>query len=277
MLTGDWLAGDWLALMGLAVTLGARHGLDADHLAAIDGLTRFNARSRPTLARWCGVLFSLGHGAVVVAIAVAVGTVVRQWEVPSWVADLGAWISIAFLFALGLMNLTTVLRADPSEVVRPAGLKSGWLGRLQQTESPWLVAGVGALFALSFDTMSQAALFALMGAQLGSALHAAALGLMFMFGMLVMDGINGLWISRLIARADGIARVASRTMGLAVAGLSLFVAMFGAGRYFSPALDAWTDGKELAIGIAVIVILGLSFLVSVRLARPALSGTYSRT
>lgn len=271
-------AGDWLAVLTLAFTLGLKHGLDADHLATIDGLTRFNAQVRPALARWCGVLFSLGHGAVVVAIAVTIGTMAQHWQVPAWAVDVGAWISIAFLFALGFLNLANVLRADPSEVVRPAGLKSGWLARLQHTDSPWLVAAVGALFALSFDTMSQAALFALMGARFGGSLHATALGLAFMFGMLAMDGVNGLWISRLLARADGVARIASRTMGLAVSGLSLMVAALGAGRYFSPAVDAWSDGKELAIGIAVIVILGSSFLVAVRLARPAItSGSWSRT
>jgi high-affinity nickel-transport protein len=264
-------AGDWMAFVALALTLGLKHGLDADHLATIDGLTRFNAATRPALARWCGVLFSAGHGAVVVAIAVTVGTVARQWQVPAWAVDLGAWISIALLVALGLLNLATVLRTDPCDVVRPMGLKSGWLARLQRTDSPWLVAAVGALFALSFDTMSQAAFFALAGAQFGSALHAAALGLAFLFGMLVMDGINGLWISRLLARADGIARVASRTMGLAVAGLSLAVALFGAARYLSPAVAAWTDGKELAFGVGALAIVALSFLLAVHLARPALT------
>lgn len=271
-------AGDWVALVALAFTLGLKHGLDADHLATIDGLTRFNARTRPALARWCGALFSLGHGAVVVAVTVTVGTVARHWRVPAWATDLGAWISIAVLVVLGLLNLAAVLRTDPRDAVRPIGLKSGWLARLQQTDSPWLVAAIGALFALSFDTMSQAALFALSGVQFGGALYAAASGLAFLFGMLVMDGINGLWISRLLARADGIARIASRTMGLAVAGLSLSVGLFGAARYFSPAVAAWTDGKEFAVGIAVIVILGSSFLVSVRLARPALtSGSWSST
>lgn len=263
-------AGDWLALVALAFTLGLKHGLDADHLAAIDGLTRFNAKERPAMARWCGALFSLGHGAIVVAIAVTVGTVARQWEVPAWAADLGAWISIAFLLALGLLNLRTVLRTDPTAVVRPVGLKSGYLSRLLQTDRPWLVAGVGALFALSFDTMSQAALFALMGTQFGSWVYSAVLGLTFMVGMLVTDALNGLWISRLLSRADSVARIASRTMGLAVAGLSLLVAGFGVARYLSPTVDAWSEGKELSFGIGAIAIIALSFLFAVRLARPAL-------
>jgi high-affinity nickel-transport protein len=272
-------AGDWVALAALAFTLGLKHGLDADHLATIDGLTRFNARARPAMARWCGALFSLGHGAVVLVVAVTVGTVARQRQVPGWAGDLGAWISITFLFALGLLNLLTVVRTDPAEIVRLVGLKSGCCGRLQQTDSPFLVAAVGALFALSFDTMSQAALFALMGVQLGGWLHAAALGLAFTSGMLVTDALNGLWISRLLCRADDVARIASRTMALTVSGLSLLVAGFGAARYLSPAVDAWSEGRELVFGIGAIGVIALSFLFAMRLARPApvTSGSWSGT
>jgi high-affinity nickel-transport protein len=270
--------GSWFALVTLAFTLGLKHGLDADHLATIDGLTRFNAYARPRVARWCGALFSLGHGAVVVAIAVTVGTVARQWEVPSWAGDLGAWISIAFLLVLGLLNLTAVLRSDPEDVVRPVGFKSAYLARLQQTDSPWLIAGVGALFALSFDTMSQAALFALMGTQFGSWMYAAALGVAFMIGMFVTDALNGLWISKLLCRADNTARIASRTMALTVGGLSLLVAGFGAARYLSPAVDAWSEGRELSFGIGAIVVIALSFLFAMRLARPLpTSGSWSKT
>jgi high-affinity nickel-transport protein len=35
---------EWSALAALVFLLGLKHGFDADHLAAIDGLTRYNAR-----------------------------------------------------------------------------------------------------------------------------------------------------------------------------------------------------------------------------------------
>ena len=189
---------DWLALMFLVFTLGVKHGLDADHLATIDGLTRFNAQRNPRLARWCGFLFSFGHGAVVMAVALSVGALTSRWAVPAWMEDLGAWVSIAFLTLLGVLNLIAVLAAQPGQVVQPVGLKGRFLGRLQRTGNPLLIAAVGALFALSFDTMSQAALFALTGAQFGGVAHALTLGLIFMLGMLLTDGLNGLWIARLI-------------------------------------------------------------------------------
>ena len=181
--------------------------------------------------------------------------------------DLGAWISIGFLALLGLMNLAAVLAARSGELVQPVGLKGRFLGRLQRAGNPALIALVGALFALSFDTMSQAALFALTGTQFGGVAHSLTLGLLFMLGMMLMDSVNGLWISRLIRRADSIACIASRVMGLVIAGLSLLIAGFGAVKYASPALGAWSDGKELAFGLSFIAVVALSFLLAVRLAR----------
>lgn len=262
------LQNDWLGMLALVFTLGLRHGFDADHLVAIDGLTRFNARARPGLARWCGLLFSLGHGAVVMTVALAVGAVAARWQVPDWVEDLGAWISIAFLLLLGFMNILVVLNTPPREAVQPAGVKGRLLCGLQRTSSPLLVAGVGALFALSFDTLSQAALFSVAATQFGGLAHSAALGLAFMLGMILADAANGLWISRLIRRADETALLVSRVFGLTVAGLSLTVAFYGIAKYLSPAVDAWSEGRELGMGLAVMAVVLGSFLLALRLARP---------
>jgi high-affinity nickel-transport protein len=264
----DGLPNDWLALLLLVFTLGLKHGLDADHLAAIDGLARYNAAHGRGVARWCGSLFSLGHGAVVMLIALAVGTLTGTWQVPAWIEDLGAIISIGFLFLIGLANLHAVLSADPREIVAPVAVKGRFLGRLQRTGNPVAIALVGALFALSFDTMSQAALFAVVGTQYGGAAHAAALGLAFTLGMLLTDGVNGLWIARLIRRADQTARIASRVMGLAVSLLGIGVATFGLLKYLSPTVGAWSDDRALALGLLVIGAVAAAFVVAVRLARP---------
>lgn len=262
---------DWLSLLLLTFVLGMKHGFDADHLATIDGLTRFNARQRPGLARYCGTLFSLGHGAVVMAIALGVSAVAGTWAVPEWFGVLGSVISIAFLVALGSLNLAAVLRAGPDEVVQPVGLKGRLLGSLRHVSHPALVALVGALFALSFDTLSQAAFFALTATRFGGWQHALLLASLFMFGMLLTDGINGLWIARLIARADQVALIASRVMGLVVSGVSLLVAAFGAAKMLSPAVEAWSEGKELVFGFSLVAIVALSFFTAVRLIRrPAL-------
>jgi high-affinity nickel-transport protein len=250
---------------------GAKHGLDPDHLATIDGLTRYNLRQAPQRARWCGSLFSLGHGSIVMLIALGVGAAASHWQVPPWMEDVGTWVSITFLTLLGLLNLRAVFTAAPDAVVAPVGVKAGLLVHLQSASHPLAIAGVGALFALSFDTMSQAALFAVTATRHGGIVHALVLGLAFTCGMLLMDGINGLWIARLLRRADQRARIASRVMGLMVALISLGVAALGLLRWLNVDMALWYQGKEIAIGAAVIVMLGLSFaagqLLSARAVR----------
>jgi len=255
-----------LALSLVVFVFGIKHGFDADHLAIIDGLTRFNARANPRLARYCGALFSLGHGAVVILIAMTVSVLAVHANAPQWLHAFGAWASIAFLTALGLLNIHAVLRAHPQHVVKPQGIRGRFLGGLARASSPWLVALVGALFAISFDTLSQAALFALTAAHFGGWQHALTIGLVFTLGMLLTDGINGLWISRLIRRADQTARIASRVMSLVVGGISLLVAAFGLARFLVPAVDLWSEGRELLFGAGVVVVIAASYVLAVRLA-----------
>lgn len=267
------LTGEWSALCMLVFALGARHGLDADHVAAIDGMTRCNARQQPGLAKLCGTWFSLGHGAVVVAIALIVSVIAGHWSAPAWLEISGAIISIVILAGLGILNLHAVLSTAVDEVVQPVGLKGRFLGRLLRAEHPVAVMAVGALFALSFDTVSQALLFALTAERFGGWQSALFLGSLFMAGMLLTDGINGFWISRLIRRADRTARIASRVMGLVVAILSLAVAAFSLAKWSLPAVDAWSEGKELAFGMAVITGIAASFLWAMWLARRPLPTT----
>jgi len=258
---------EWSALCLLVMALGARHGFDADHIAAIDGMTRFNARVRPGLARLCGVLFSLGHGAVVVAIALTVSAIAGHWQAPAWLEISGTLVSVLVLSALGLVNFHAVISTAPDQVVQPIGLKGRFLGRLSRVDSPVAVLAVGALFALSFDTVSQALLFALTAEQFGGWRSAASLGLLFMLGMLITDGVNGFWISRLIRRADETARIASRVMGLVVSVLSLAVAGLTLAKWSLPAVEAWSQGKDLAFGAVVIFVVASSFLLAMWLAR----------
>ncbi|HSD42298.1 MAG TPA: nickel transporter [Burkholderiales bacterium] len=268
----DSLPSDLVALCTLVFTLGLKHGLDADHLVTIDGLTRFNSVARPRLARWCGLLFSVGHGAVVVAIALAVGVAAERWMVPDWLEGVGAWISIAFLAALGLLNLAAVVSAEPHEVVQTVAVKGRLLAGLTRTSRPAAMAAVGALFALSFDTVSQAALFAFTATRAGGWEHALALGLLFTLGMMLADGANGLWIATLLRRADRRARIASRTIGLVIAGLSLAVAAYGVARFVSPEVADWGDGRELALGLGVLAIVAVSYVVARLLARTPVVG-----
>jgi len=90
----------------------------------------FNARSRPLLSRWSGLLFSAGHGVVVTAVAIVVATVAMDWTAPEWLGDAGTWISIGFLLLLGVANLGSVCRSPRGEALAPAGLRTRLFERL---------------------------------------------------------------------------------------------------------------------------------------------------
>ncbi len=255
------------SLILLAFTLGLRHGLDPDHLATVDALTRFNAQRGNRVARWCGLLFSAGHGSVVVAGSAVVGIFSASWEIPRWIETAGEWMSVAILIALGVLNLRAVFRTPATQMVAGVGFKQRLFGRFQQTANPMLVFGIGALFALSFETISQTSLYALTATQFAGWLGAVLLGVAFLLGMMVTDGINGLWVSHLMRRADQVARIASRVIGSVVGGLSLLIGGVGLAQRCSPDFARWSDGKALVFGWGVIAVMGSGFLAAVILAR----------
>ena len=258
---------DFVSLAWLVLLLGMKHGFDADHLAAVDGLVRYNARARPRLARAAGVWFAVGHGLVVAGVALGVSLLAQAWRVPQWLEAFGAWVSIGALTLLALLNIVAVLRTPAQEVACLEGWRSGRFARLLHAGSPAMVMAVGTLFALSFDTVSQAALFALTATQFGGWRPALLLALLFIAGMLLVDGVNGLWIARLIGRADRSARVASRVMALAVSGVGLLTAGFCFASRTWPGVDAWAQGKTLWFGAAVVAVIAASFAFGQQLAR----------
>jgi len=265
----ETLPNDWLALAALVFILGLKHGADPDHLVTIDGMARFNASRRPRLSRFSGLLFSLGHGAVVTLVAVIVATVAREWHAPEWLELTGAGISILFLLVLAAANVLAVLRARPGEMVRTVGLKSRLLGSLVETSHPAVMASVGAAFALSFDTISQAMLFSITGFSAAGWMFAAALGLVFTAGMVVTDTLNGLAMSKLICRADRRAAIASRIMSLAVAAVSLAIAGLGIARLYVPEMGESLENLGLTLGVAVVVAMIAAFVLAMRAVKSA--------
>jgi high-affinity nickel-transport protein len=229
---------DALGLTALVFALGVKHGFDPDHLVAIDGFARSTARSAPRVARWAGLYFSLGHGAIVTLIGLAAAWFAGDWEAPQWLEPLGASISVGVLLALGIANLVMVWRASPGAAVTPVALRGRWVSeRLAGTSHPAMIAAVGAAFALSFDTVSHAIVFSLTGATAAGWLFALALGLVFTLGMVLTDALNGWWVARLVLQADRKAAIASRWMSLAIGALCLAIAVAGLARIGLPRLD----------------------------------------
>lgn len=264
-----WLMPEnWISMLLLVFMLGLRHGMDPDHLATIDGMARANSVLRPRLARWAGLLFSLGHGMTVILAAGFISVLASTWQVPGWLDALGAWISIAFLLILGFSNLYVVLRVPSGEVVKITGIKSRAFKRLfaRLRHPGWMIL-VGALFALSFDTMSQVAFFSISVQAQHGWMSPTLLGLVFMLGMIVTDGLNGYWVAKMILRTDKLALVSSRVLGLTVAGLSLAVGCIGLFRQLFPGYEVLAGISPLQQGMTVIAFMLVSFVFALWLSR----------
>ncbi len=253
-----------LPLAGLTFLLGLRHGMDPDHLAVVDNLTRYNAGHAPERARWCGLFFSLGHGAMVTLVAALLALAASARHIPPWVETAGNLISVGFLFAIGLLNLMTLARTPAHQSAAPRGLRSrlapGWMRRATEVSHPALISLIGAAFAISMDTMSQAAVFSLAASGEFAWSVAILLGLIFTLGMLVVDAANGLWVYRLINGA-GASAVWSRRLTLTIGLLSLGIALFGLLRLANQHLDHWYDAHALHLGMATMVLLAAVYLI----------------
>ena len=257
-------------LLGFAVValvLGMRHGVDADHLAAIDAMTRCNAQARPALARRTGLWFSIGHGSVVIAVAFAVALSARAWAAPAWLEPFGAWASIAMLVLLGTLNLVAWRRTAPDAIVALTGWRSRLFDGALRACSRRAVFGVGVLFAASFDTVSQAALMAATGAASQGLAAVALLAGAFVVGMIVTDGLNGWWVARLLQRPGAGAARASRVMCVAISAISLGTAGLGAAAQLSHTVAGWAEGHSALLALAIVTLVGASFVTGLALAR----------
>ncbi len=254
-------------LAAVALVLGMRHGVDADHLAAIDAMTRCNAATRRALARSTGLWFSIGHGTVVVAVAFGVALGAHAWAAPGWLEPFGAWTSIALLALLGTLNLVAWQRAAPGAVVAPDGWRSRLFSGALRACSRRAVFGVGVLFAASFDTVSQAALMAGTGVASHGLAAVALLAGAFATGMIVTDGLNGCWVARLIQHPGAGAARASRVMCVAISGISLGTAALGAAAQMSPGVASWAELHSALLALAIVALVGASFVAGLALAR----------
>src|SRR5579875_1337754 len=181
-----------ISLILLVFVLGLRHGLDADHLACIDGLTRYNIRMNSPIARWVGTLFSFGHGLVVTCIAVILGIFMKNFKIPDLVNTVVTWISIVSLFSIGTLNIYNLLRtkSTTAESFQLSGIKGKFLPRIvQETTNPFFVVLIGAIFALAADTVSQTSMWAIAAGNSAS-YFPFIMGMIFMLGMMITDTID---------------------------------------------------------------------------------------
>src|SRR3990167_3185200 len=187
----------WILLVLMTLMLGARHGLDMDHIAIINSITQ-TTRGNHFFSKIVGLLFSLGHGIIVTLISLIIGTGMMRAHFPSWLDNVGNWMSILLLFIFGVITLLNVLRG--SSQLMPSKPFYVFLSKklMAKQGNPILVMMIGAIFALSFDTISQVGLFSISAAAMKGWLFSGVLGIAFMVGMMATDGLNGLLVFNMI-------------------------------------------------------------------------------
>jgi nickel/cobalt transporter (NiCoT) family protein len=180
---------DFPVLLGtaaLAYSFGLRHAFDADHIAAIDNVTRklMQEGLRPV---GVGLFFSLGHSTIVVALSIALAITATALQnrfdtFKSIGGIVGTAVSALFLFAIAVANvlvLISVYRAF--QTVKNGGrfveedlnlilAKRGFFGRLfrrlfRVIEWSWQMYPLGVLFGLGFDTATEVGLLGISATQ----------------------------------------------------------------------------------------------------------------
>jgi nickel/cobalt transporter (NiCoT) family protein len=207
----------------LAYTLGMRHAFDADHIAAIDNTTRKLIAEGGRRPLSVGFWFSLGHSTVVFGLAFLLSVGVKALvgpvenensELHAITGILGATVSGAFLWILGILNLVVLIgivrifrrmrtgEYDEQELEQQLdkrGFLNRFLGGLTRSISkPWHIYPVGVLFGLGFDTASEVGLLVLAGGAAAFSLPFYAilvLPILFAAGMSLLDTIDGIFMN----------------------------------------------------------------------------------
>ncbi len=199
----------------LAYSFGLRHAVDADHIAAIDNVTRklMQEGKRPISV---GFWFSAGHSTVVVlaALAIAVTTTELARHFDSWKdvgGVIGTLVSTLFLFAIAAMNIVILVGVWRSfRAVRRGGVfaeqdfdlllnSRGLLARLfrplfRMVTRSWHMLPLGFLFGLGFDTATEVALLGISATQAGQGMSIWSIMVfpaLFAAGMSLVDTTDG--------------------------------------------------------------------------------------
>jgi high-affinity nickel-transport protein len=200
----------------LAYSFGLRHAVDADHIAAIDNVTRklMQEGKRPL---GVGLMFSLGHSTIVVlaTVAIAATTAAMQHNLETFKqvgGVIGTLVSSLFLFAIALMNvvvLRSVYRAfkrvkqGGRYVEEDFDLLLGQRGLLARLFRPvfnmigksWHMYPLGVLFGLGFDTATEIGLMGISAAQAAQGMSVWTILVfpaLFTAGMALVDTTDGI-------------------------------------------------------------------------------------
>ena len=192
----------------LAYGFGLRHAVDADHIAAIDNVTRtlMQDGQRPLCV---GLFFSLGHSTVVVAASVGIAATATRFGASLGFLHgiggiVGTLVSSLFLLTIAAMNVAILLsvRRNFRRVCAGERLDTeqldlllsgrGFLARLfrplfRRIGRSWHMYPLGMLFGLGFDTASEVSL---LGISAAGASHGLPIWSILVFPALFTVGMS---------------------------------------------------------------------------------------
>jgi nickel/cobalt transporter (NiCoT) family protein len=198
----------------LAYSFGLRHAVDADHIAAIDNVTRklMQQGKRPV---GVGLFFSLGHSTIVfglsaVVAATAVAIKDRFNSIENFGNIAGTLISALFLLAIAIMNVVILVSVvDTFKRVKAGGVydeedlnllltKRGFFSRIfrglfRLIDHSWQMYLVGFLFGLGFDTATEVGLLGISAAEASKGLPIWSIMVfpsLFAAGMALIDATD---------------------------------------------------------------------------------------
>jgi nickel/cobalt transporter (NiCoT) family protein len=210
---------DFPVLIGtaaLAYSFGLRHAFDADHIAAIDNVTRklMQEGRRPVTV---GLFFSLGHSTIVIALSIAIVVAATAMQdrfdsFKSFGAVAGTLVSALFLFAIAAANIVVLISLYRTfRIVRKGGrlidedldlalADRGLLGRLfrrffRLIEHSWQMYPLGVLFGLGFDTATEVGLLGISATQASQGLSIWSIMVfpaLFTAGMTLIDATDSI-------------------------------------------------------------------------------------
>jgi len=206
----------------LAYGFGLRHAFDADHIAAIDNVTRL-LRAGGARPAGVGFFFALGHSTVVLLLSLGVVLAVGELrgQLPAlqrWGGWFGTLVSAGFLTAVGGANLVIFTRlwrafrhqrrwgrphpelpdAELEALLQRRGLWARALRALyRRVDRSWKMYPLGFLFGLGFDTATEIAILGIsaLAAQSGALplWGVMVFPLLFTAAMTLMDTLDG-WL-----------------------------------------------------------------------------------
>ena len=287
-----------LATALIAYGFGLRHAVDADHIAAIDNITRklMQEGKRPITV---GLFFSLGHSTVVFAASLIIALTASgvQQRFPGLVevgGVVGTLVSVFFLIGIAIINFfvlagvyrlfqrvrrgNTYTEEELNTFLSSRGLFGRLLrGLFRVISRSWHMYPLGFLFGLGFDTATEIGVLGISAAEASKGLSVWSILVfpaLFTAGMSLVDSSDGV----LMVGAYGWAfmnPLRKLRYNLAITGFSVVVAVlvgaiealgligdkFGLEGGLWVTVDA-TAARFGALGYLVVVIFVAAWLVS---------------